>query len=579
MIKFNDVLLTDRELIQSYTLHGDSQNCDLSFANIISWRFLYDTQYAVIDGFLVFRFYSGHHLAYMGPLAKPDSEGRLPDVLRAVDVVKVLRQDAIAMGHPFLMIGAGKELVQRMEAAMPGVFKMKQERDFFDYIYSREKLETLSGKHLQSKRNHCNKFRALYPQYEYRPLQPEMIPQCLKLEEEWRLKTKDSATDSEKQNLFEELRSMTRAFLYWNQLDCLGGTIFVDNKLVAFTYGCAINLDTFDVCVEKADVDYEGAFSIINQEFLKHLPQQYIHINREEDLGENGLRRAKLSYKPELLLEKYSIMEKEPLADFADTERIKTETMNLWRDTFHDSEDFMKLYFEEVYHPEINVVCQIDGHVVGALQTIPMRLKMGDEEASAAYISGVSVQAEMRQQNIGSSLMRQAHNTLYAKHTVFASLIPAEPWLFDWYAQCGYSQSINAIAGPDGVGEMDFATFDAWQRSQQSILLHSEKDFKTAIKDLHTSGETLPVAASGMVRVIDAEAALRLYAHRHPEEKFNLRIFADKDIANNNTYYAIANGEVQKTDRPLPQASALTIGQLSLFIFKDLKTVMTLMMN
>lgn len=579
MIKFNDVLLTDRELIHSYTLHGDSQNCDLSFANIISWRFLYDTQYAVIDGFLVFRFYSGHHLAYMGPLAKPDSEGRLPDVLRAVDVVKVLRQDAIAMGHPFLMIGAGKELVQRMEAAMPGVFKMKQERDFFDYIYSREKLETLSGKHLQSKRNHCNKFRALYPQYEYRPLQPEMIPQCLKLEEEWRLKTKDSATDSEKQNLFEELRSMTRAFLYWNQLDCLGGTIFVDNKLVAFTYGCAINLDTFDVCVEKADVDYEGAFSIINQEFLKHLPQQYIHINREEDLGENGLRRAKLSYKPELLLEKYSIMEKEPLADFADTERIKTETMNLWRDTFHDSEDFMKLYFEEVYHPEINVVCQIDGHVVGALQTIPMRLKMGDEEASAAYISGVSVQAEMRRQNIGSSLMRQAHNTLYAKHTVFASLIPAEPWLFDWYAQCGYSQSINAIAGPDGVGEMDFATFDAWQRSQQSILLHSEKDFKTAIKDLHTSGETLPVAASGMVRVIDAEAALRLYAHRHPEEKFNLRIFADKDIANNNTYYAIANGEVQKTDRPLPQASALTIGQLSLFIFKDLKTVMTLMMN
>ena len=579
MIKFNDVLLTDRELIQSYTLHGDSQNCDLSFANIISWRFLYDTQYAVIDGFLVFRFYSGHHLAYMGPLAKPDSEGRLPDVLRAVDVVKVLRQDAIAMGHPFLMIGAGKELVQRMEAAMPGVFKMKQERDFFDYIYSREKLETLSGKHLQSKRNHCNKFRALYPQYEYRPLQPEMIPQCLKLEEEWRLKTKDSATDSEKQNLFEELRSMTRAFLYWNQLDCLGGTIFVDNKLVAFTYGCAINLDTFDVCVEKADVDYEGAFSIINQEFLKHLPQQYIHINREEDLGENGLRRAKLSYKPELLLEKYSIMEKEPLADFADTERIKTETMNLWRDTFHDSEDFMKLYFEEVYQPEINVVCQIDGHVVGALQTIPMRLKMDDEETSAAYISGVSVQADMRRQNIGSSLMRQAHNTLYAKHTVFASLIPAEPWLFDWYAQCGYSQSINAIAGPDGVGEMDFATFDAWQRSQQSILLHSEKDFKTAIKDLHTSGETLPVAASGMVRIIDAEAALRLYAHRHPEKNFNLRIYADKDIANNNTYYAIANGEVQKTDRPLPQASALTIGQLSLFIFKDLRTVMTLMMN
>ena len=84
----------------------------------------------------------------------------------------------------------------------------------------------------------------------------------------------------------------------------------MDGKLVAFTYGCPINSDTFDVCVEKADVDYEGAFSIINQEFVRHLPPQYIHINREEDLGEEGLRRAKLSYKPEFLLEKYSIMER-----------------------------------------------------------------------------------------------------------------------------------------------------------------------------------------------------------------------------------------------------------------------------
>ena len=65
MIKFHDVKTSDRELIQSYTLCGDRQNCDLSFANIISWRFLYNTQIAEVDGFLVFRFYTGHHLAYM----------------------------------------------------------------------------------------------------------------------------------------------------------------------------------------------------------------------------------------------------------------------------------------------------------------------------------------------------------------------------------------------------------------------------------------------------------------------------------------------------------------------------------
>lgn len=602
MIKFNEVILSDRELIQSYTLRGHSQNCDLSFANLISWRFLYDTQYAVVDGFLVFRFYVGRHLAYMGPFApeapvvapdggaestgnhvescahEADEEAPRRDD-RAVKVVNEMRADAIAMGHPFLMIGTSREMADRVEECMPGEFCIKPERDFFDYIYSREKLESLSGKHLQSKRNHCNKFRTLYPDYEYRPLSRDMIPECLRLEESWREQTKDSVTDEERENLYEELRSMTRAFLYWDHLDCFGGTIYVDGRLVAFTYGCPINQDTFDVCVEKADINYEGAFSIINQEFVRHLPPQYVHINREEDLGEEGLRRAKLSYKPELLLEKFSIMEKEPLAQFADHDRIKRETMALWRDTFHDSEEFVQLYFNKVYQTDYNVVCQLQGHVAGALQAIPMTLRLGSQEASAAYISGVSVQAGMRRQNIGTSLMRQAHNTLYDRRVVFACLIPAEEWLFTWYASCGYSPCIDAVAGPEGMDRMNFATFDVWQRSQPNVLLHTELGFSTAVEDLRQCGDSQSVPAAGMIRVIDAEAALAIYARLHPDYTGNLRVYADRDIANNNTYYALAGGHVHKTDRPLPHAQALTLAQLSLFIFKDMRPVMTLMMN
>ena len=97
---------------------------------------------------------------------------------------------------------------------------------------------------------------------------------------------------------------MTRAFNRWSELGLFGGSIFVGGRMVAFTYGCPINHNTFDVCVEKADVNYEGAFSIINQEFAKHIPEQYFYINREEDLGIPGLRQAKLSYQPFLLLEK-----------------------------------------------------------------------------------------------------------------------------------------------------------------------------------------------------------------------------------------------------------------------------------
>ena len=113
MIKFHDVKTTDRELIQSYTLCGDRMNCDLSFANIISWRFLYNTQIAEVDGFLVFRFYTGHHLAYMAPVWKCKWDEAMRE--RFAAVIKQMRDDVITLGHPFLMLGVCSYMVSVLE--------------------------------------------------------------------------------------------------------------------------------------------------------------------------------------------------------------------------------------------------------------------------------------------------------------------------------------------------------------------------------------------------------------------------------------------------------------------------------
>lgn len=582
MIHFHDVGVRDRELIQRYTFPGDRRNCDLSFANIVSWRFLYDTQYAEVDGYLVFRFYTGRHLAYMLPIPKPviQSDGSyvLPSEEATPTIILKLRDDAIAMGHPFLMIGVGHNMADILERHFPGMFSVKPERSFFDYIYLRDKLSTLSGKHLQSKRNHCNKFRSLYPDYVYRPLTKSLIPECLRLEEQWREATKGEATEAQDTELSEELRSMTRAFTLWDYIGCTGGTIYVGDRLVAFTFGCPINHDTFDVCVEKADVSYEGSFAIINQEFVRHLPPQYTYINREEDLGQEGLRRAKLSYKPEILLEKHSIMEKQPLREFEDPDRIKRETEVLYRDTFHDSETFTQLYFSRCYQHERNIVSQLNGHVAAALQALPYRLRCDGCEAPTAYIYGVSVSKAFRRQHIGSSLMQQAHHTLFGQGYIFAVLIPAEPWLFDWYAAMGYTQIIRTVVPPENVSEMSFSDFDNWQHQHPCFLQQSEDSFTTAQADIRTE-HYLPAAAPGMLRVINGKKALELFATRHPEYEGNLRVYNDKDIADNNIYFHISQGHVTRTDRPLPEARALTISELAAFVFSGEKPLMTLMMN
>lgn len=587
MIKFKDVTIDDKDLIQSFTLWGERQNCDLSFANLISWRFLYNTQYAVVDDYLVFRFYTGRHLAYMMPVPRPrrmdDGTFRVePCDECSVNVIRAIRDDSIAMGHPFLMLGVCNYMRDIIEDTFKDTFDIKPDRDYSDYIYTRDKLVNLSGKKLQSKRNHINKFKSLYPDYEYRELTPELIPQCLEIERQWRLTSKDDSCDNPDEELSEELRSMTRAFNRWNELGLIGGTIFVGGRMVAFTYGCPINQNTFDVCVEKADVSYEGAFSIINQEFARHIPEQYYYINREEDMGDEGLRRAKLSYRPDILLEKNVIMEKHPLADFEDQDRILKETMQIWRETFNDPDEFVSLYFSRVYRSEYNVCCQLGGRVVAALQTLPYPMLYHGREVNTAYISGVSVMADYRRQDIGNNLMRQAHFRLYYKDVVFASLIPAEEWLYDWYTKCGYARVITCTPPPADPRTVDFAGFDAVQRSRRCVLLHDEDGFDVIREDIRLAGDSYKPQQTdipAMLRVVNAVKALRLYAAVHPDVCMTIRVDDDGDIPMNNAYYVINGGRVRQTDEPDSSAVKLTIAGLAGFIFKDEDAEMNLMLN
>jgi hypothetical protein len=178
---------------------------------------------------------------------------------------------------------------------------VEPERSQYDYIYKRSDLALLQGGKLQAKRNHVNRFNALHPGYEYRPLTPEMFDECRRVVKLWQ-DEKDHENPSWGDTLQAEHDVMETIFAHWDELGMLGGSIYVDGRMVAFTYGSAVTNDTFDVCMEKADRDVEGAFSVINQQFCAHLPEKYTFVNREEDMGLEGLRKAKLSYHPEILL-------------------------------------------------------------------------------------------------------------------------------------------------------------------------------------------------------------------------------------------------------------------------------------
>ncbi len=299
---FHHLSLSDREAMQAVTLPSERRNCNYTFANLVGWQFWYYTEVCVLENAVVLRYTFDGQRAYMVCISEALS----------LELIEALFDDS---NGDLTLMGLEDSQVAQLSARISQFsFSVEPVRDQYDYIYRRTDLATLRGKHLNAKRNHIHRFRAEHPDFKYRPLTPEFFDECRRLTEIWQgdkaaIKREQSQvylSSEEREQASDmidvEKQVMETIFSNWDALGMTGGSIIVDGRMVAFTYGAAVTTDTLDVCVEKADRHVEGAFAIINQQFAEHLPEQYIYINREEDMGIPGLRQAKLSYHPEILL-------------------------------------------------------------------------------------------------------------------------------------------------------------------------------------------------------------------------------------------------------------------------------------
>ena len=299
-LSFHPLTLFDREAMQAVTLPSGRRNCNYTFANLVGWKFLFGTEVCVLENAVVLRYTFDGQRAYM----VCTSEALSPELIEA------LFDDS---NGDLTLIGLEDSQVAQLSTLNSKLStNVEPLRDQYDYIYRRTDLATLHGKHFDAKRNHINRFRSEHPDFEYRPLTPELFDECRRLTEIWQedkaaikreqARTEFNQNENRNDTIDAEHRVMETIFSNWDALGMTGSSIFVDGRMVAFTYGAAVTTNTLDVCVEKADRHVEGAFAIINQQFAEHLPEQYVYLNREEDMGIPGLRQAKLSYHPEILL-------------------------------------------------------------------------------------------------------------------------------------------------------------------------------------------------------------------------------------------------------------------------------------
>ncbi len=294
MLSFKKVELSDKPLIKPFLDQQNYRASEFCFTNLCCWGIKYQTEFSIYDDWLLIRFKDDeNNTSYLKPLGKGDLK----------KAITTLIDDSSQFDTPFQLRSVTPQMWNEIEMAMPGAFRKTPDRKSFDYIYTSDKLIHLKGRKLQSKRNYVNRFKKKYD-WSYKSLtgRPDLAKECKQMLEKW---MEEKGEDKDLSLRFDHYvtRMMLDNFEY---LELRGGVICIEGQMIAFSVGSKLTEDTLDVHVEKAmSDDVPEAYAAINQQFVEHEASEFTYINREEDVGLKSLRKAKLSYRPDILLEKY----------------------------------------------------------------------------------------------------------------------------------------------------------------------------------------------------------------------------------------------------------------------------------
>lgn len=286
-IEFIPLKLSDKPLFEKYFRNSKFNNAEKNFSNLFMWRHTYKYEYAVVNDCLCVK----------GKLRRNNKAFcHFPyGSCKIQNPLSLLEEAFKDEGEELIIKPILPEMKECLERNVSSNLKIKEDRDSFDYIYTSNKLINLSGSKLRNKRRGIKKFTDKYD-YTYETIDLNNLQEA----KEFTINNiKDTNNDP------EEIVAMEEMFNHFFELDIKGCIIRVADEVVGVSTGEELTPDTVIIHCERGNRDYEGIYNLLNQEFCKNQWADYKYINREEDLGIEGLRQAKLTYRPDILLTKY----------------------------------------------------------------------------------------------------------------------------------------------------------------------------------------------------------------------------------------------------------------------------------
>ncbi len=294
MLEFRDIDISDKERICTALKISDFRGCEYSFANNMAWKRLGDSQISFYKGFYIscaFRSEDG-----IPSFIFPSGQGNYREVITE------MKRFSESLGKPLRITGITENSLSLLGELFHDSFDYTCSRNDSDYIYNTSDLTELAGRKYHSKRNHLKRFREL--NYDFSLINEKDFDDCITFS----ATEYNERVDQNDHSFVAEQYAINTFFNHYFDFGLSGGIIRIDGRIAAFTIGEGINSDTFCVHIEKANTGYNGIYAGINNLFASSAAYGYKYINREEDLGIDGLRKAKLSYHPAFLLNKYTVI-------------------------------------------------------------------------------------------------------------------------------------------------------------------------------------------------------------------------------------------------------------------------------
>ena len=415
MIDFNPITPDDKTAYDTYLFDGKERGCEFSFVNVYSWG--QQRMVLLHDHIALFAtFYGRSHYPY--PLGQGDKKPVLDAILA----------DAKERGISCRITGLLKEDRETLEKLYPGKFCFGFEKD---------SLADLKGRKYHRKRNHFKRFQTAFPDYRVEPLTEDTLPLVFHMIDCW---YKQKAYEHPGGNYALEQAALYKTLRHYKELGMEGLLLFHKETLLAVTLGSRVSSDTFDVHFEKARADVEGAYTAINCEFARYIRNKYPEIkylNREEDMGIPGLRKAKESYFPHHQIEKYRAYPMEELHVGVPCESHLPNLRNLWKESFGDTDEFLNSFYSLAFSPSRSRIITMDEKVIAALYWFDCEY----ENKRIAYVYGVSVAEAFRGQGFGRRLLEETHAHLASLCYEGIVLVPNGQRLFEFYEKFGYQTS------------------------------------------------------------------------------------------------------------------------------------------